>query len=54
MNLLIGYAQAMDLVYENHERIPFSESYIKQLHWDLLRYSSKDERHRGGVQETRK
>ena len=42
-----GYAQAMDLVYENHERIPFSENYIKQLHRDLLRYSSKDERHRG-------
>lgn len=32
-----GYAQAMDLVYENHERIPFSENYIKQLHRDLLR-----------------
>lgn len=42
-----GYAEAMDLVYESYENIQLSENYIKQLHRDLLRYSSKDERHRG-------
>lgn len=42
-----GYAEAMDLVYESHEHISLSENYIKQLHRDLLRYSHKDERHRG-------
>lgn len=42
-----GYAEAMDLIYENHGSIPCSENYIKQLHRDLLRYSTKDERHRG-------
>ncbi len=42
-----GYAQAMDMIYENHADIPFSENHIKQLHRDLLRYSSKDEHHRG-------
>lgn len=42
-----GYAQAMDLVYENYDSLQFSENYIKQLHRDLLRYSTKDERHRG-------
>ncbi len=46
-----GYAQAMDLVYENHASIPLSENYIKQLHRDLLRYSSKDERHRGSYKK---
>ena len=35
-----GYAQAMDMIYENHADIPFSENHIKQLHRDLLRYSS--------------
>ena len=27
--------------------IPITENHIKQLHRDLLRYSEKDERHRG-------
>lgn len=42
-----GYAQTMDIVFENYEDIPISENFIKQLHRDLLRYSTKDERHRG-------
>lgn len=46
-----GYAEVMDVVYENHADIPFSENYIQQLHRDLLRYSSKDERHRGNYKK---
>lgn len=46
-----GYAEAMDLIYENHASIPLSENYIMQLHRDLLRYSTKDERHRGGYKK---
>jgi Fic family protein len=42
-----GYAQVMDLVFQSWEDIPISENYIRQLHRDLLRYSKKDERHRG-------
>lgn len=42
-----GYAEAMDLVFDNHADIPLTENYIKQLHITLLRHSSKDERHRG-------
>ncbi len=42
-----GYAEAMDVVFENWERIPFTENHIKQLHGTLLKYSEKDERHRG-------
>lgn len=44
---VVGYAEAMDLVYQNHADIPLTENYIKQLHITLLRHSTKDERHRG-------
>lgn len=42
-----GYAYAMDQVFDAYEQIPITENMIGQLHRDLLRYSSKDERHRG-------
>ena len=42
-----GYAELMNDIYDNYEVIPFTENYIKQLHKTLLKYSSKDERHRG-------
>ncbi|MES2831592.1 MAG: Fic family protein [Pseudomonadota bacterium] len=43
-----GYAELMDLVFGSWQDIPFNENHIKQLHQTLLRYSEKDERHRGG------
>jgi len=42
-----GYAELMDLVFSSWQEIPFDENHIKQLHQALLRYSEKDERHRG-------
>jgi len=42
-----GYANLMDTVFENWEVIPFTENYIKQFHKTLLKYSTKDEKHRG-------
>ncbi|MBT5367846.1 MAG: Fic family protein, partial [Nitrospinaceae bacterium] len=42
-----GYAETMDGVFENWEAIDLTENHIKQLHRDLLKYSDKDERHRG-------
>lgn len=42
-----GYADAMDMVFENHVSIGLSENHIKQMHGVLLRHSSKDEEHRG-------
>ncbi len=42
-----GYAEAMELVYQSYSEIPLSENHIKQLHQVLLKYSDKDERHRG-------
>lgn len=42
-----GYAEAMGTVFEHADAIDLTENHIKQLHRDLLTYSSKDERHRG-------
>jgi Fic family protein len=43
-----GYAEAMELVFRSWDEISVTESHIKQLHRDLLVYSEKDVRHRGG------
>ena len=42
-----GYAYAMDQVFDAFEQIPITENMVGQLHRDLLRHSTKDERHRG-------
>lgn len=47
---VIGYYDVLELIYDNFPHIKLSESYIKQLHQLLLKYSSKDERHRGTYQ----
>jgi Fic family protein len=42
-----GYADVMETVFASWAEISVTENHIKQLHRDLLRYSDKDERHRG-------
>jgi Fic family protein len=42
-----GYAEVMEAVFAHWDAVPPTENHIKQLHRDLLRYSVKDERHRG-------
>jgi len=42
-----GYAEVMETVFRSWADIPITENFVKQLHRDLLRYSTKDERHRG-------
>ena len=42
-----GYAETMEMIFHAFNDIQVSENHIKQLHRDLLRYSLKDERHRG-------
>jgi Fic family protein len=42
-----GYAETMETLFAHWRHIPLTENHIKQLHRDLLQYSSKDERHRG-------
>lgn len=44
---IVGYAEAMDLVFEAFEDMRLTENHIRQLHQTLLRHSTKDERHRG-------
>lgn len=42
-----GYAEAMETVFASWDSIDLTENHIRQLHRDLLKYSTKDERHRG-------
>lgn len=42
-----GYAEAMETVFSSWEHIPFTENHLKQLHGMLLKYSSKNQAHRG-------
>ncbi|MDQ2841796.1 MAG: Fic family protein [Acidobacteriota bacterium] len=42
-----GYADAMDMIFEGYEAITSTENHIKQLHGVLLKYSAKDQDHRG-------
>ena len=42
-----GYASVMETIFASWSVLPLTENHVRQLHRDLLRYSSKDERHRG-------
>lgn len=42
-----GYAEVIETVNSHYEEIALTENHLKQLHRDLLKYSSKDQRHRG-------
>lgn len=42
-----GYASVMETIFAHWQDIPLTENHIKQLHRDLLKFSDKDERHRG-------
>lgn len=42
-----GYAEVMEMVFAGWETISLTENHVKQLHQVLLKYSSKDVRHRG-------
>lgn len=42
-----GYAEVMETVFAHADAIDLTENHIKQFHRDLLKYSTKDDRHRG-------
>jgi Fic family protein len=44
---VVGYLELLKLVFENWKSIKFNESTIKNFHSILLKYSVKDERHKG-------
>ena len=47
-----GYYELLQNVFESWKRIRFSESTIKHLHRELLKYAEKDKRHRGEYKKT--
>jgi Fic family protein len=42
-----GYAFVLEQVFAFADSIPLTSNFLRQLHRDLLQYSTKDERHRG-------
>src|SRR5436309_9198133 len=46
-----GYAEATELVFDSWRDIPLTENHIKQLHGALLKFSPRDEHHRGGYKK---
>src|SRR5262249_16511482 len=42
-----GYAEVTKLVFDSWREIPLTENHIKQLHSTLLKFSNRDEHHRG-------
>jgi Fic family protein len=42
-----GYAELMEMIFTSYKDMPLTENHIKQLHSVLLKYSTKDDRHRG-------
>lgn len=44
---VVGYYEALEIILENHEEIPLTQSYIHQLHGILLKHSDKDQVHKG-------
>lgn len=42
-----GYAAVMETIFAHADAIDLTENHIRQLHRDLLKYSAKDNRHRG-------
>lgn len=44
---VVGYFDVLEIIYESYTDIRISQNYIQQLHQRLLKYSEKDNRHRG-------
>lgn len=44
---VFGYYDTLELVFENFSNIDLTENTVKQFHQNLLKYSPKDQRHRG-------
>lgn len=46
-----GYAYVCEKIFDHYNSIQISENYIKQMHMWLLRYSDKDDGHRGNYKK---
>jgi Fic family protein len=47
-----GYIDAMETLFDSYNNLTVTENHIKQLHSILLKYSYKDEDHRGNYKKT--
>src|SRR5207248_2301504 len=47
-----GYAEATTLVFDSWRDLAFTENHIKQLHGTVLKFSQRDEHHRGGYKKS--
>jgi len=48
---VLGYFEVLDLISESYENISVSESHIKSLHNSLMKYSVKDQWHKGNFKQ---
>lgn len=48
---VVGYFEVLDLISESYPSISITESHIKSLHNSLLKYSTKDEWHKGNYKQ---
>lgn len=46
-----GYAELMNTIFLHYNEIPLSENFIQQLHGQLLKYSDKDQWHKGAYKQ---
>jgi len=44
---IVGYYEALEIILESYPDIDLEERYIHQMHGILLKYSDKDQRHKG-------
>lgn len=42
-----GYLEVLEFVFKNYKEIPINESFVLQLHQNMLNHSQKDSNHRG-------
>lgn len=48
---VVGYFETLDLISESYQDIPITESSLKNLHNILLKYSEKDQWHKGDYKQ---
>ena len=48
---VVGYFDVLDLISESYENITITENNIKSLHNSLMKYSTKDEWHKGDYKQ---
>jgi len=48
---VVGYWETLDTVVENYKYIKLTENFVKQLHSILLKYSDKNEKHKGNYKQ---